>query len=647
MVLRLAVPEEVPDKVRDNFSDEAIERWETEELTAREPGAFPLPDESDDIAEWVLNYVQGEVDGDNHRAHQYTVNHITYPFVRDQHFAAFPLVPPMSDGKESRDDISSTAYRRQLELFAGASAVQPGDLMFFYKSDSQQESTSDYDGYGNDLERNRGIVGVYRALTEAFVDWKSITHDLPDSSSTGYRIAGSCDECGCVFSWMRGDSKEGPEDNFDGEDGGWCPGSALYNGHRHHVNKNTKEGSLALSGRIQLEPVVQYSLPATDNAVYGTLEGDAVVWTGRFDNAMGSGKGSTIRHLLPEEAAQVTRILETQSEGLKELVGTQTKEVGNEATAYPGSEEVLPLIHYNGLATSHSEVVQENPINTLTDLHGIGESKAEKLESEGIESVDEVRDADKSILTDIHGIADDTADKVQEYIQQAKSSPQYRTRLEKYLLLEMTRNATNPESTFVETLGEILNENPESLVNQLEYLCWEFPWGFANDQADFVCTYREDKRQRVVLVENKKGSIGGSEPLVELMLYVPWTAKVMSRYAQPPVEQIEIIPILVGQQAGDDWDEILTDAYEFSYSPPQVMREGSTRTVSVEVAESEFVTYNADGVDTTVHDNQFSSGLEFTRQSGHDRAEWNPSLSSLSATGKETGYIASHWPGDL
>jgi hypothetical protein len=644
---RLAAPDEVPEVVRNNFPDEAAERWRTEELSSEEPGDLPLPDESDDIAEWVLNYLQGELDGDNHRAHQYTVNHVTYPFVRDQHFAAFPLVPPMSDGKEGREDISSTAYRRQLELFAGASAVQPGDLMFFYKSDSQQESTSDYDGYGNDLERNRGIVGVYRALTEAFVDWTSITHDLPDSSSTGYRIAGRCDECGCVFSWMRGDSKEGPDEDFDDEEGGWCPGSALYAGHGHHVNENTKEGSLALAGRIQLEPVVQYSLPATDNAVYGALEGEAVVWTGRFDNAMGSGKGSTIRHLLPEEAAQITRVLDNQSQNLKELVGTQTKEVGVEATEYPGAEEVLPLMYYNGLPISHSEVVRENPLDRLSDLPNIGESKAGTLKSNGIESIEEVNTADKSTLTDVKGIGEKTAGRSQKYIEQARAHPRYRTRLENHLLLEMTRTVTNSESGFVETLSEILDEDPQSLVTQLEYFCWEFPWGFANDQADFVCTYREEEREHVILIENKKDSIGDSEPLVELMLYVPWTAKVMSRYAHPPVNQIEITPILVGREADDDWDGTLTDAYDFSYSPPQVLRDGDTRTVSVEVAESEFVTYNADGVDATVHGNQFSSGLEFTRQSGHDRAEWNPSLSSLSATGKETGYIASRWPGDL
>lgn len=643
---RLAAPDEVPEVVRNNFPDEAAERWRTEELRSEEPGDLPLPDESDDIAEWVLNYLQGGSDGDNRRAHQYTVNHVTYPFVRDQHFAAFPLVPPMSDGKEGREDISSTAYRRQLELFAGASAVQPGDLMFFYKSDSQQESTSDYDDYGNDLERNRGIVGVYRALTEAFVDWTSVTHDLSDSSSTGYRIAGSCAECGCVFSWMRGDSKEGPEEDFDGEDGGWCPGSALYNGHGHHVNENTKEGALTLSGRIQLEPVVQYSLPATDNAVYGTLEGDAVVWTGRFDNAMGSGKGSTIRHLLPEEATQLTRILDTQAQNLAELVDGQTRRVAAEAVEYPGNDSVLPLVYYSGLPISYSEVVHKNPVDSLTDLPRIGGKTAQGLREAGFDSIEDVETVGASELKRVDGIGGTIVEKAKRYAERARASPQYGTRLENHLLLEMTRRV-NSESSFVDVLGEILGEESETLLERLEYFCWEFPWGFANDQADFVCTYREEERQHVVLIENKKGTIGSSYPLVELMLYVPWTAKVMSRYAHPPVDQIEITPVLVGQQADDDWDVILTDSYEFSYSPPQVMREGSTRTVSVEVAESEFVTYNADGVDATVHGNQFSSGLEFTRQSGHDRAEWNPSLSSLSATGKETGYIASRWPGDL
>lgn len=643
MGLQIAAPDEVPDRVRANFSPEAVELWEEEELDSERPGHFRQPDEDDEIVDWVSSYLQGDIDGQNHRAHQYTVNHVTYPFVRDEHFAAFPLAPPLSDESSDREDITPAAHERQLQLFAGASAVSPGDLMFFYKSDSQSESTEDYDDYENDLERNRGIVGVYRALSEAFIDWSETTHTL--SNSKGFRISGRCDKCGCVFSWMKGGHKQGPGSKYDNKGGGWCPGSALYDDHEfgHHVNANTQKGRLTLSGRIRLEPVVQYSLPATDNSVYGTLEGDSVVWTGRFDNAMGSGKGSTIRHLLPEEAMQLTRLLEEQADALTDVVDAQTKRIGAPTSEYPGSSRVLPLMYYNGVPVTYSQVVSRKPLDKLSDADLIGEANAESLKEAGFESVNDVWEADEESLTEVSGIGPTTVQEAKEYIRDARADPQYRTEVEAHLHLNMTQSA-NKSSNFVDILSDISNKSAEKLLEELEYYCWEFPWGFANDQADFVATYRTDTRQHVFLIECKREDIESAEPLVQLMLYVPWTAKVTSRYARPAVDEIEITPVLLGQQQGDDWDGVLTNGYDFDYTP---RHGGHHSDITVQVNDAEFITYNSNGADIEIHDDLFSQELQFSRSSNHRRANWSSKLSSLSATKRETRYVADRWPDNL
>jgi len=60
---------------------------------------------------------------------------------------------------------------------------------------------------------------------------------------------------------------------------------------------------------MAIEPLVVFKRAVGDNRVYGDLSHRGMVWVGRFDNAMGRGKGSSIRALLPEEAVKLTELL--------------------------------------------------------------------------------------------------------------------------------------------------------------------------------------------------------------------------------------------------------------------------------------------------------------------------------------------------
>lgn len=307
------------DAVRRNFTDRARELIDDEHVECITPEELTSPPESiDDLEEWVGNYL-----ADGHSAHQFTINHLTFPLVRDLHFAAFPLPPHVS--KRSGNETKS-ALGRQFEIFAAAECIDPGDLIFFYKSDMTQdgkdyEEGKSYDSYQNQLERSRGIIGLYRAVSEPFVDPTQISHRGTDEQNTGYRISGVCshDGCGCMYSWPKGHDVESP---IEGSDIGdcWCPGTSIYDGSDpalDHRNENTDTGSLTLAGRIDLEPIMIFRLPVPDNSVYG-IDQEPIIWSGRFDNAMGAGKGSTVRHLLPEEAKRLTHLLVRLSSDLEE-----------------------------------------------------------------------------------------------------------------------------------------------------------------------------------------------------------------------------------------------------------------------------------------------------------------------------------------
>jgi len=91
-----------------------------------------------------------------------------------------------------------------------------------------------------------------------------------------------------------------------------CP---LCNAPYGNVNIGGKSYSkVVLSARMLLEPVILFEKPAGDNRVYSDVTIPPLIWISRADNAMGPGKGSSIRTLLPDEAAKIAFMLATEAD---------------------------------------------------------------------------------------------------------------------------------------------------------------------------------------------------------------------------------------------------------------------------------------------------------------------------------------------
>lgn len=644
--MRFAAPSELPESIRDNFSSDALERWSEKDFRTVDRAVVP-PDSDEDIDEWVESYLSDD-DGEQgyNRAHQFTLNHVTYPFVRDEHFAAFPIVPPFGDGSNSTSDVGGQSQVQQLELMAGAMAVEPGDLIFFYKSDMQREETLKYDAYRDDLERNRGIVGIYRARSEAFIDWRTLQQGRIDrrgntNEETTYHLHGSCSTCGTVFGWMAEYNKEGP----DGTDA-WCPGSALHteiSGDTvHHSKPESGEGHLTLAGRIDLEPIVTYRIPINDNTAYGTMDTTGMVWTGRFDNSMGSGKGSTIRHLLPEEAIRMSSLLERQAKQLDSIADGELKEVvegeleySERATPYPHTE-VMPLVDYRGTPLTNTPLSKSDPI---TQIDNVGGSRAESLR-EKFDSTEEILSADRGELENVEGVGSSTSKNIKGFT--FNHEPYWtETQLENHLFLHMTHSIREADSNLASTLAHLVGIDPEQFTNQLEYFSWEFPWGYANDQADFVCSLRDGERYRLFLFENKVGAVTDSNPIAELMLYVPWIARVMARFG--PVSNLQVTPVLTARAFATEVIDPVPGQYGFTIDRP----DGAD--VDVTVDRAHLFSYESTGDSLEIEGKPYASDLNFEqRAETASVVDWDSSFSLLAATDQETSYIADEWPhGDV
>jgi len=278
----------------------------------------PAPEDDEKLEDWVRNYLSPSVGESGHRAHKFICNILTYPLVRDLHFAATPHAPHVT---KSSGKIS--VKNRSLSLIAGLESTRPGDLIFFHQSEAHagDESLEEYHGYDRDSQAKRGVVGIYRILSQPFTDSTDITH--PD---TGYTISGSCSDCGTNFSWMKGltdqqvskiKSKSGsgniPKTGTINQH--WCPGTVLENISQNHSNQDNHGGSLTLSNRLLLEPIAVFPDSIGDNRLYMDFSDEAIFWTGRTDSKMGAGKGSTTRQILPEEAAMLTRWLRDEARG--------------------------------------------------------------------------------------------------------------------------------------------------------------------------------------------------------------------------------------------------------------------------------------------------------------------------------------------
>lgn len=271
------------------------------------PPTNPLRDHERCLSwlEWYL--LPRGLGGGGHRAHQFTINGLTYPFVRYYNFAAVP--DPPSD--------------RRYDMYSGLHLPAPGDVLFFFQADPQ-------DPRGG-INSRRGICGIYRSVGKPY---RATTPVEDTISGIGYRILERCPAC----------------DSHHATFSSVCPLCRTpYPSAR--VFGGDDVPARVLSSRINIEPIYALERSVSDERAYADLSDPGLIWIGRHDNAMGPGKGSSIRHLLPEEAIKILRLLLSEP---GQIVGTHTGRVHPicPALAHPSgySIDLLPMINRQKVA---------------------------------------------------------------------------------------------------------------------------------------------------------------------------------------------------------------------------------------------------------------------------------------------------------
>src|SRR3989338_1829489 len=221
----------------------------------------------DEIPEWITSYLNVHDGKRAHSAFQFTINGVTYPFVRNFNFAALPD-PPL---------------QRRYSMMAALFLTRPGDLMFFFQSDPQWS--------GEDITSRRGLRGIYYVSSAPFRG----TDDIKDEK-TGYTMLGHCPNCGSFRSTL---SMK-------------CPHCDKLYPVMNIPSRPDPYHFLLLSLRIEIAPLIVFERAISDERCYADMSDTGMIWIGRHDNQMGAGKGSSVRQLLPEEAVKITRMMITE-----------------------------------------------------------------------------------------------------------------------------------------------------------------------------------------------------------------------------------------------------------------------------------------------------------------------------------------------
>jgi len=261
------------------------------------------------------------------RVHLFTINGLTYPIHRDFGFIAVPDPTELTKGKDSRLRFDARRSRRRYSMLAYLFSVRPGDLIFFFQADPQ---------YPKDIWNRRGFRGIWIAASAPFRDTTPIKHSL-----TGYEILGSCPYCGSPF-------------DFGEMVGGTRKCRLCGRGYGTVAVGKEHYSRVVLSARLLIKPLVVFKKTAGDNRVYSNLTISPLVWVSRSDNAMGPGKGSSIRTLLPEEAAKIAYMLATESYQKIDDVKVQD---------YPGTKQ--QITDYNAQPATLLRAVYDDKQKTL------------------------------------------------------------------------------------------------------------------------------------------------------------------------------------------------------------------------------------------------------------------------------------------
>lgn len=259
------------------------------------------------------------------RAFLFTINGLTYPIHRDCCVAGVPY-PSEISRRKNREKGGQLTFNQQrskrcYSMLAYLLSVRRGDLVFFFQADPQ---------YPMNLDNRRGFRGIWLVASEPFMDTTILK-----SPSTRYEVLGACPNCGAPFDFGAGEeafTKGGERKCL------WC-GKPLGT---ISLDGRTRYSRIIVSLRLGIAPLLVFRRTSGDNRVYSDMGTPPFIWVSRADNAMGPGKGSSIRILLPEEMAKIGYMLATEdAQSLEEVkcMGYQGR---------PGR-----IVDYNGQPIEH------------------------------------------------------------------------------------------------------------------------------------------------------------------------------------------------------------------------------------------------------------------------------------------------------
>lgn len=262
--------------------------------------------------EWVKDYLRPQPGQRTPRVHQFTINGLTYPFVRDFHFGALPDPPGP----------------RRYSLLAGLYLIRQGDLVFFFQADPQFDPM--------DVKSRRGFRGIWRVASDPFTDPVPVADPI-----TNYVIHGVCLNCGTFHSTMAE----------------YCDNCGqAYPTSQFPTRPSYRQ--LVLGLRIALDPVIVFERTVSDERAYADMRSDRVLlWVGRHDNAMGPGKGSSIRQLLPHEAVKLAGLFATEP-GQSQLA----------AGAVPYPNPRLQVVNDDNTPVEHLEIERRPQAGDIVKL---------------------------------------------------------------------------------------------------------------------------------------------------------------------------------------------------------------------------------------------------------------------------------------
>lgn len=363
-------------------------------------------------------------------AHVFVVDKFSYPVHANKGFCG--VKNPKGGGR--------------LGLIADIKAYRVGDTVFFYHRHIDERP----------LER--GFRDVFKIISEPFYDETEVRH-------RDWVVYGKCPHCGTSYS------------------------EEMEYGVMNCVECKKELKGHILPFRVLIEPIMRFEKPIDDNTAYIDYEDQGELHTLRWRKVTGAGRARSAQHILPEEAAKITRLL---------------KKINN---------------------NRQSDAQTRNYIS--------------------------VQQANGKKLPPALEITRPSSDEALYYVKRDGSFS----------------HESGLPAWFNENIGRGANQTLDQLVgplNELEYFGNNVPYGVGGENADLLLLHKRDgKRFKATIFELKKDEITDStvnqvlDP--EWQNYAKWVGQLATAYVEPPVNSLEIQPILVGFDVAESAKRRITD----------------------------------------------------------------------------------------